>query len=112
MLTYWPKLLYPFLYSTILPFLFYLFIGWYCAAGVFVLIWCRLQSPSPALPTSFSNNNLNDTDNPSSTPRGFSLPSEERAIYSLYEQTHVCDVSILPEAPLISVARANGRCSY
>ena len=38
MLFYWPKLLYPFLSSTIFPFLFFLYIGWYCGAGVFGLI--------------------------------------------------------------------------
>ena len=43
MLFCWPKLLEPFLSSTVLPFLFFLSIGslgWYCGAGVFRLIWC------------------------------------------------------------------------
>ena len=46
MLFYWPKLLYPFLSSTIFIFLFFHSIGWYCGAGVFGLV-----SPSLALPT-------------------------------------------------------------
>ena len=45
--------------STIFPFLFFLFIGWYCGAGVFVLIRCIPLSLSLALPTSFNNNNNN-----------------------------------------------------
>ena len=57
MLYYWPN--YPFLPSTILPFLFLLSIGWYCGAGVFGLIGCRSLSPSLALPTSFNNHNNN-----------------------------------------------------
>ena len=59
MFFYWPKLLYPFLSSTIFPFLFFRSIGWYCGAGVFGLIRCRSLSPSLALPTSF-NNNINN----------------------------------------------------
>ena len=55
-LFYWPKLLHPFLSSTIFPFLFFLSIGWYCGAGVFGLIGCRSLSPNLALPTSFNNN--------------------------------------------------------
>ena len=50
-------LLYPFLSSTIVPFLFILSIGWYCAAGVFGLIGCRSLSLSLAPTTSFNNNN-------------------------------------------------------
>ena len=58
MLLYWPKLLYPY-YSLLLffPFLFFLSIGWYCGAGVFVVIMCTVLSLSIALPTSFNNNN-------------------------------------------------------
>ena len=43
--------------STIFPFLFFLYIGWYCGAGVFGLIGCTSLSLSLALPTSFNNNN-------------------------------------------------------
>ena len=57
MLFYWPKLLYP--SSTILPFLFFLSIGWCCGAGVFGLIGCTSLSLSLALPTFFNNNNNN-----------------------------------------------------
>ena len=35
MFFYWPKLLDHFLSSTVIPFLFFLSIGWYCGAGVF-----------------------------------------------------------------------------
>ena len=55
---YWPNLLYPFLSSTILPFLFFLSISWYCGAGVLGLIWCISLSLGLALPTSLNNNNL------------------------------------------------------
>ena len=40
------------------PFLFFLFIGWYCGAGVFGLIGCIPLSLSLALPIFFNNNNL------------------------------------------------------
>ena len=46
MLFYWPKLLCPFLSSIIFFFLFFLSIGWYCVAGVFLLILGRSLSPS------------------------------------------------------------------
>ena len=35
---YWPELTDPVLSSTVFPFLFFLFIGLYCGAGVFRLI--------------------------------------------------------------------------
>ena len=54
-LLYWPKLLYP--YYSLLLFLFFLSIGWYCEAGVFGLIGCISLSLSLALPTFFNNNN-------------------------------------------------------
>ena len=38
-------------------FVVFLYIGWYCGAGVFGLLWCRSLSPSLALPTSFNNTN-------------------------------------------------------
>ena len=41
MLIYWPKLLYPCVYSANFPFLFFPSIDWYCGAGVFLLIECR-----------------------------------------------------------------------
>ena len=58
MLLYWPKLLNPY-YSLLLffPFLFFLYIGWYCGARVFGLIGCIPLSLSLALPTFFNNNN-------------------------------------------------------
>ena len=62
MLFYWPKLRDHFLSSTIFYFLFFLSTGWYCGAGVFVLIGCRSLSPTLALPTSFKNKN-NNTNN-------------------------------------------------
>ena len=43
--------------STLFPFLVFLFIGWYCGAGVFGLIGCISLYLSLALPTSFNNNN-------------------------------------------------------
>ena len=52
MLIYLPKLLYPYL-SYIFLFLFFLSIGWYCGAWIFLLIECRSLSLSLALPTSF-----------------------------------------------------------
>ena len=55
---YRPKLLYP--YYSLLLFLFFLSLGWYCGAGVFRLIWCISLSPSLALPTFFNNNNNNN----------------------------------------------------
>ena len=55
MLFYWPKLLYP--YYSLFPFLFFLYIGWYCEAGVFGLIGSILLTPSLALLTFFNNNN-------------------------------------------------------
>ena len=42
-----PKLLYPFVSSTVFPFLFFLSIGWFCEAGVFGLI--GFISPSLSL---------------------------------------------------------------
>ena len=42
---------------TFFPFLFFLSIGWYFGAGVFVLIGCISLSLSLALPTFFNNNN-------------------------------------------------------
>ena len=39
---YWSKLLYPLLSSTILPVLFFLSIDFYCGAGVFSALHCRL----------------------------------------------------------------------
>ena len=56
---YWHKLLYPFLLSTICPFLFFLSHGWHCTAGVFGRLGYRSLSPSLALPTSFNYNNSN-----------------------------------------------------
>ena len=56
MFIYWPNLPYPFLSSTIFPFLFFRSIGWYCRAGVFGLIVCRSLSPSLSLLTFFNNN--------------------------------------------------------
>ena len=52
MLFYWPKLLYPYYSLLFFPFLFFLFIGWNCGAGVFRLIGCISLSLSLALPTS------------------------------------------------------------
>ena len=46
MLSYWPKLLHPFLSSTVFSFLFFLSIGWYCWAGVFELTGCKSLSRS------------------------------------------------------------------
>ena len=68
MLFYRPKPLYPFLSSAILPFLFFLSIGWYCVTllgvtGVFGLIGGRSFSRSLALPTTFNNNNTNNNNN-------------------------------------------------
>ena len=58
MLFQWPKLLYPYYtLPTNFPFLFFLFISWYCGPGVFGLIGCIPLSLSHALPTSFNNNN-------------------------------------------------------
>ena len=45
---------------TIFPFLFFLFIDWYCGAGVFGLIVCISLSLSVSLPTSFYNNYNNN----------------------------------------------------
>ena len=45
MFFYRPKLLYPFLSSTIFPFPFFLSIDCYCGAEIFGLIGCRLLSP-------------------------------------------------------------------
>ena len=56
---YWLMLLYPVLSSTIVPFLFFLSIDWYCGVGVIGLIWCGSLSSSLAPPTSFNNNNNN-----------------------------------------------------
>ena len=57
MLSYWPKLLYPY-YSLLLFSRFSsLSIGWYCGAGVFGLMECVSLSFSLALPTFFNNNN-------------------------------------------------------
>ena len=59
MLFYWHQLLYPY-YSRQLffPFSsFYQLIDINCRAGVFGLIGCISLSVSPALPTSFNNNN-------------------------------------------------------
>ena len=60
MLFHWPKLLDPFLSSIVVDFLYFLSIGWYCGAGVFRLIGCKLLLPSLALPTSFNSNNYNN----------------------------------------------------
>ena len=55
MLFYWPKLLDPFLSSTVFPSLFFLSMGWFCVAGVFRLMGCKSLFPKIALPTSFNN---------------------------------------------------------
>ena len=60
MLFNWPMLLYAFQSSTIFPFLIFMSIGWYCAAGVFGLTGCRSLSLSLALPISINNNNNNN----------------------------------------------------
>ena len=60
MLFYWPMMRYP--NDSLLlffPFLFFLFIGWYCGAGVFGLIGCISLFLSLALQTFFNNNNNN-----------------------------------------------------
>ena len=54
--SYWPNLLSTYK-SSIFPFLFFLSIGWYCGAGVFVVIECISFSLSLALPAYFNNNN-------------------------------------------------------
>ena len=52
---YWPNLLAPVL-SSVSPFLF-IYIVWYCGAGVFGLIRSYLLSSGLPLPTLFNNNN-------------------------------------------------------
>ena len=41
-------------------FLFFISIVWYCGAGVFGLIGCKLLSPSVALPTFINTNDNNN----------------------------------------------------
>ena len=60
MLFYWYKLIAPFIPSTVFPFLLFLFVGWYCGAGVFGLIGRQSLSPGLTMPTFFNNNNNNN----------------------------------------------------
>ena len=60
MILYWPKLLFSTIVFYSFSFLVFLFIGWYCGAGIFGLIGCASLSLSRALPTFFNINNNNN----------------------------------------------------
>ena len=94
----------PLLFYTILTLLFFLSIGWYCGAGVFILIGCVSLSLSLALPTSFNNNNYNEgayllstVKVPSIIIQWYSLiPSyQSLSIGSLQFVTHLVDPCVL-----------------
>ena len=72
MLLYWPKLLYPY-YSFSISLLSVYTVGWYCGAGVFLLIFCISLSLSLALPT-FFNNNKNTSITAQSLMHGHQIP--------------------------------------
>ena len=46
--------------SVSFSFILFLYIGWYCGAGVFGLIWFKIVLSRLALPTFFNNNNNNN----------------------------------------------------